>query len=183
MGFDPGCAGTPLLFGINSTGRKHYLVMKYLIIILCLGLVGCGSMGHGGRSKKKGSEERVAIQKVMEARSDIRQVISHAPQTEAELAAANHDPSVLVFSVDDYVKRLRAIPLTGCPEEFKTAFVNYAEAWNDRAAANPGLCLPLAGGNGTHTENDPEAAELTESTWHALQDTATKYLTKGPSGD
>jgi hypothetical protein len=157
--------------------------MKYLIFILCLGLAGCGTMGHGHRSKKDETGYRAAIQKVMEERTDIRQVISHAPQNDVELTAANHDPSVLVFKVDDYVKRLRGIPLKGCPEEFKTAFVNYAEAWNDRAAANPGLCLPLVGGSGRHTENDPEAAELTESTWHTLQDVVTKYMAPDVKGD
>lgn len=157
--------------------------MKYLILILCLALVGCGSTEHDRRSKKKEAGYPAAIQKVLDARNNIRQVISHIPQNEAELAAAGRDPSALVFGVDDYVNRLRTIPLTGCPEEFRTAFVKYAEAWNDRAAANPGLALPLLGGKGTHAENDAGAAERTETTWRALQEVVTKYNNPTPKSD
>ena len=156
--------------------------MRYLIFILCLLLAGCDLMGNDRKAKKKETETQAAIQKVLAERNDIRQVISHQPQNAVELAAANDDPSVLVFEVQDYVKRLRMIPLKGCPEDFKTAFVSYAEAWNDRAAANPDLVLPLKAESGTHVENNPEAAERTQSTWRALQDIVTKCMAPSPTG-
>jgi len=42
--------------------------------------------------------------------------------------------------------------------------------------------LPLKAESGTHVENNPEAAERTQSTWRALQDIVTKYMAPSPTG-
>jgi len=158
--------------------------LKCLAFIFCLAVSGCGSTKESRHSKKMEEGYPAAIHTVLDARNDIRVVISHTPQSPAELAAANQDPTALVFSVQDYVKRLRTVSLKGCPDEFKAAFVKYAEAWNDRAAATPTLILPLGVGKGVPEESDPAVAERTETTWHALQRVVAEYNNPTPkSGD
>lgn len=65
-----------------------------------------------------------------------------APQAHRGQAPQAHIERVLqqdsvttdgVSSVDEVVSRMRAIDLTGCPKEFREAYVSYIHAWEDLA--------------------------------------------------
>ena len=158
--------------------------MKYLIILLCLCFVGCESSEHDRRSKKLDALEQAAILRVLSARDDIRMVISHTPANEQELnGPARQDPNALIFNVQDFTSRLQRISLNDCPEDFRVAFVNYAEAWNDRAAANPRQEIILKGGRVPAPEEVPAEAQATEAAWRALLQVSARYLTPVSTGD
>ena len=152
--------------------------MKYLILALCLALAGCGTTKHAQRHKKDADGElKASIQRVLDARRDIRAIICHPPRNQGELVdIANMDPKALIFSAQDFAQRLPTISLEGCPRDFKEAFADYVAAWNDRAAANPNMLILVqtASASQLGPVQNPNA-ELTESTWDAVKKVCKKY--------
>ena len=160
--------------GGRQTGK---ITMKYLIFILCLTLVGCGSTGHGKHGKKGDDEFKAPIQHVLDARNDIRAIISHPPRNEGELSdIANMNPNASIFSAQDFAQRLQTIALKGCPHDFKEAFTNYVSAWVDRAAASPNslILVQTTPASQLGPVQNPDA-ERTETAWKALKAVCRKY--------
>ena len=152
--------------------------MKYLIILFCLSLVGCGSVTHAHHHKDDADNGfKKAIQQVMDARRDIRTVICHPPRTQTELVEiADMDSTALLFSARDFSERLKTLSLKDCPDDFKDAFTDYVAAWNDRAAANPDLLVLVqtASTSQLGPVQNPNA-ERTEGTWNVLKAICKKY--------
>jgi hypothetical protein len=147
-----------------------------LLFVLCLA-IGPGCATHHKKSKAE-LDFRAAIQHVVEARADIRTVISHSPRNAAELNdIAQMDPNALIFNVQDFAQRLQTISLKGCPADFRVAFENYVAAWNARAAANPALLLLLNAGPERQAVDAPPSKEPTEVAWQAVQTVITKHTT------
>jgi hypothetical protein len=156
--------------------------MKYLLIALCLVVAGCAS--HKPPPPKAAKDFKAAMQKVLDARGDIRQIISHPPRTQAEVEGpAQGDPNALLFNVQEFADRLQTIPLDGCPYDFKTAFRNYAEAWKARAAKDPNLLLLYHPGAVASTSHVPAGAEETEATWQTVLSVQASYAVKMPEKD
>ena len=57
--------------------------------------------------------------------------------------------SRVVFPAGKFATGLAAMPLSGCPDDFKAAWSDYAAAWSERASRHPdGLRLAQAGIDG-----------------------------------
>jgi hypothetical protein len=156
--------------------------MKYLIVALGLLLAGCA--GHQAKHSQITKDFQVAMQKVLDARNDIRQVISRLPRTHAELDGPAHgDPNALLFNVQDFATRLQTIPLPGCPADFKSAFGNYVAAWQARAAMNPNLQLRTNPGTKLPGNNIPAGTGDTEAAWQLVLSVQNSYAAKPPPKD
>jgi hypothetical protein len=154
--------------------------MKYLIVVICLVLVGCGSLSPSSRHKRNAAAGlKASIQRVLEARANIRAIISHPPRTVDELSGiANMNPNSTIFLAQDFTQRLQMISLEGCPRDFKDAFAKYVAAWNERAASSPNLLILIQAGTSTPSASGAvqnEYAAHTESAWNALKAICTKY--------
>jgi len=118
----------------------------------------------------------VKIQYVLDARRNIRTIISRPPRNQTELAGvAGMNSNALIFNAQDFAQRLQNIPLEGCPDDFKTAFAKYVAAWVARAADNPNLMLLTDAGIYRPGDNPDNAASQTESTWQGVQAVCTRY--------
>jgi hypothetical protein len=174
----------PLTLASTSIhGTFHPLgTMKYLLIVLCLALAGCATHKHS--HAKPAADFQAAMQKVLDQRNDIRQIISHPPRTQAELdGPAQGNPNALIFNVQDFAQRLQTIPLTGCPYDFKTAFGNYVAAWQERAAQNPAAQLLNNPGTAVPASATPSAAGQTEAAWQNVLSVQASYSAKLPAKD
>lgn len=158
--------------------------MRLLLITLCsLGLLvaGCASHRAARQEVKTDAKELAAIETVLTARENIRQIISHLPRNAEELAgAANGDPSALIFNVQDYAQRLQTIPLKDCPADFRIAFQDYMVTWQMRAAANPNFMLLKDSKPSNSGDNVNVDAGATEATWRKIQRLHETYLAKAP---
>ncbi len=143
-----------------------------LLLLLGLALTGCAS--H--QAAKEAQAYHRAIQMVLDAREDIRQIISHPPRTAAEIAGPAHgDPAATLFRVADYAQRLTEIQLTGCPPEFRAAFTNYVTAWQERAVLTPDLELPTAPATPVPEASSAGRQGATATAWLAVQRVVEKY--------
>jgi hypothetical protein len=150
--------------------------MKFLMLLLCLTLVGCGSPGHRSKRDKQEPDFKAKIQDVLDARRNIRTIISRPPRNQAELAGiAGMNPNALIFNAQDFAQRLQNLPLDGCPDDFKTAFSKYVAAWAARAADNPNMMLLADAGIYRPGDNPDNAASQTELTWQGVQAVSTRY--------
>jgi len=156
--------------------------MKYLLIILCLVLAGCAT--HKSAPAKAAKNFQEAMQKVLDQRNDIRQIISHPPRTQAELdGPAQGNPNVLLFNVQDFAQRLQNVPLTDCPANFKSAFANYVAAWQARAAQDPTLELLTNAGSGAPNASLAPGIGDTEAAWQTVLSVQATYAVKEPPKD
>jgi len=156
--------------------------MKFLLIVICLALAGCATYKHSHTKAAKSFQ--AAMQKVLDERNDIRQIISHPPRTQAELdGPAQGNPNALLFNVQDYTQRLQTIPLTDCPSDFKSAFANYVAAWQVRAAQDPTLQLLTNAGAGVLPANLATGAGDTEVAWQTVLSMQANYADKAPPKD
>jgi hypothetical protein len=156
--------------------------MKNLLLVLCLLLAGCATHKHS--PAKTAVDFESAMQKVLDQRNDIRQVISHPPRTQAELdGPAQGNPNALIFNVQDFAQRLQTIPLSDCPDDFKTAFGSYVAAWNERAAQNPGAQLLNNPGTAVPTSSIPSVTRQTEAAWQQVLSVQASYSAKLPPKD
>ncbi len=143
-----------------------------LLLFLGLALTGCAS--H--QAAKEALAYHLAIQKVLDARQDIRQIISHPPRTAEEIAGpAQGDPAATIFRVADYAERLAEIQLKGCPPEFTAVFRNYVTAWQERAVLTPELELPTAPANRLPGASPASRQGATATAWLAVQRVVEKY--------
>lgn len=98
-----------------------YSLLSYVILYILVAVLGCKSTvstKEGNNSSKP--QQKACIAKVISLDSSLGATRDRASRKVA-----------LSQSIRDYIKGMKAIGFTGCPQAFTTAFKNHIAAWKD----------------------------------------------------